>query len=95
MKEYSIMPECSKYYNVRREGLHRHEIFYGSLYRRRSIEDGLVVFLPPELHNMSDKGVHFNKKFDLELKQLGQQVAMDYYGWTEQDFIDRYGKSYL
>lgn len=97
-KEFSIMPESSKYATKRFPGLERHEIFYGSLYRQRSIEDGLVVWLTPEAHR-GYNGIHGSgkdgDKFRQELKQLGQQVAMDYYKWTEQDFIKRYGKSYL
>lgn len=97
MKEFSIMPESSKYAARRFPGLERHEIFYGNN-RRKSIEDGLVVWLTPEQHR-GYNGIHGSgkdgDKFRQELKQLGQQVAMDYYGWTEEQFIKRYGKSYL
>lgn len=97
MKEFSIMPESSKYATKRFPGLERHEIFYGNN-RRKSIEDGLVVWLTPDMHR-GYNGIHGSGKdgdrFRQELKQLGQQVAMDYYKWTEQDFIKRYGKSYL
>lgn len=56
---------------------------------------GLFVFLRPELHNLTDKGVHFNKEFDLYLKKIGQQSAMDCYGWTVEKFISVFGKNYL
>lgn len=92
MSEKCIMPESSLYSTERKEGLHRHEVFYGSLYRKRSIEDGLVVFLKPEMHNMSNEGVHFNKVFDLHLKRIGQQTAMKHYGWNIQDFIHKVRK---
>lgn len=44
---------------------------------------------------MSDDGVHFDKRLDLELKQLGQQKAMEYYGWSIEDFIRIFGRNYL
>lgn len=90
------MPDNSpRWRNKRLNGLVRHEIFFGIRNRKKSIEDGLVVFLTPEMHNMSSKGVHFNKEFDNELKKIGQAVWMSYYGKTEKDFIQRYGKNYL
>ncbi|MCR5652828.1 MAG: hypothetical protein K6F88_03415 [Ruminococcus sp.] len=97
MTEKCIMPGSTEYSNVRYPGLERHEIFFGRN-RKRSIEDGLVVFLTPEkhrgfngAHGSGSDGIAFNKK----LKQLGQRVAMEYYGWTVEDFRKRYGKSYL
>ena len=81
--------------NKRKTGLVRHEVFFGTKNRQKSIEDGLVVFLTPELHNMSNYGVHFNPSFDKELKKIGQKTWMEYYNKTEIDFISRYGRSYL
>lgn len=81
--------------NHREEGLHRHEIFFGTVNRKKSIDDGLVIFLTPELHNMSDVGIHFNHEFDLMVKKAAQRVWMDYYGKTVEDFRKRYGKSWL
>lgn len=96
-KEFCIMPPCSKYATERLPGLERHEIFYGNN-RKKSIDDGLVVFLTPEQHR-GYNGIHGSGKdgdrFRRELKQLGQQVAMEYYGWTIKDFVCRYGKNYL
>ncbi len=95
-KEVSIMPDNPPIWrNKRHAGLVRHEIFFGVRNRKKSIEDGLVVFLRPELHNMGRLGVHFNKDFDNELKQLGQKVWMEHYNKTTEDFIDRYGRNYL
>jgi hypothetical protein len=94
-KEFSIMPPSEIYSIVRHRNLHRHEVFYGSSNRQNSIKYGLVVFLPPELHNMSDKGVHFDKDFDSWLKRRGQAAAMSYYGWDTEQFIQVFGKNYL
>ena len=88
------MPPSELYSTERFDGSHRHEIFYGSN-RKKSIEYGLVVFLTPEMHNMSNAGVHFNHAFDLILKQMGQKAAMDYYGWTIEEFRAIFGKNYI
>ncbi len=93
-KEFTIMPPSTLYSNFRYGNLHRHEIFFGKN-RQNSIKYGLVVFLTPEQHNMSEHGVHFNPEFDKVLKQLGQRAAMEYYGWSISDFIFHFEKNYL
>ena len=94
--EKCIMPSNPpRWYNTRiNDEVARHEVFFGKN-RQKSIEDGLVVFLEPKLHNMSEYGVHFNPSFDKELKEIGQRTWMKYYDKTEEDFIKRYGKNYL
>lgn len=89
------MPESELYSTKRFEGSHRHEVFYGTSNRQKSIKYGLVVFLTPEMHNMSNEGVHFNKAFDNELKQIGQKAAMEKYDLSIEDFIKLFGKNYL
>ena len=93
-KEFCIMPPTELYSNERKGNMHRHEIFFGKN-RQNSIKYGLVVFLTPEMHNASKDGVHFNHTLDLLLKKMGQKVAMDYYGWSVEDFIRIFGKNYL
>ena len=93
-KEFCIMPPSDLYSTERYGNLHRHEVFFGAN-RQKSIKYGLVVFLTPEKHNMSNYGVHFNRAFDLELKKIGQKAAMDYYGWDIEQFREIFGKNYL
>lgn len=104
-EEFCIIPEghvvaknghIYRWYNRRMRNLSRHEIFFGAN-RQKSIKYGLVVFIMPEDHNMSEYGVHGMKghSFDRYLKELGQKTAMDYYGWSEEDFIKIFGRSYL
>lgn len=83
--------------NQRYEGTHRHEIFFGTANRKKSIKYGLVVFIKPEDHNMSEYGVHNRKghEFDMYLKKLGQERAMDEYLWTTEEFIEIFGRSYI
>jgi hypothetical protein len=63
--------------------------------RNKSIEDGCCVYLCPKHHNASNKGVHFNKQLDLELKQSMERRWLEYYNKTIDDFISRYGRNYL
>lgn len=103
--EKCIIPEGMFYRNghlykwasQRMNGLVRHEIFFGTANRKKSIKYGLVVFIKPEDHNMSEYGVHNRKghEFDMHLKKLGQERAMDEYKWTTDEFIDIFGKSYI
>lgn len=104
-KELCIMHEgvfltnehCYRYYSKRVYGTVRHEIFFGTANRKKSIKYGLVVFIRPEDHNMSKYGVHCinGHEFDMHLKKMGQKRAMDKYGWTTSEFIDIFGKNYL
>lgn len=81
----------------RMSGLVRHEIFFGTANRQKSIEYGLVVFIRPEDHNASSYGVHCinGHDFDDYLKKYGQYIAMQTYGWTTEDFTNLFGKNYL
>lgn len=73
----------------------RHEVFFGIRNRQKSIDDGLVVFLEPRLHNKSNKGVHYNKQFRDMMQKEAQKRWMEYYNKTIEDFIKRYGRNYL
>ena len=44
---------------------------------------------------MSNKGVHFNREFDLYLKRIGEKTWCEHYGKTIEDFIKEYGRNYL
>lgn len=67
--------------------------------RQRSEKYGLTVWLCKEHHTGNIHGnrfaVHFNKNFDLSLKKYAQRKAMQYYGWTVEEFIRNIGRSYL
>lgn len=94
-EEFCIMRDNPPLWrNKRFNGSHRHEVFFGNN-RQKSIKDGLVVFLKPELHNMSNEGVHFNSQFRDMMQKEGQRQWMAYYDKSIEDFIKRYGKNYL
>ena len=78
---------CRTIYN-----LHKHHIF-GAANRKHSEKHGLTVYLCGLDHNMSDAGVHFNKKLDTELKQLAQRKFEETH--TREEFRAIFGKSWL
>lgn len=94
-EEFCIMNDNPPMWrNHREEGLVRHEVFFGRN-RQKSIEDGLVVFLTPEMHNGSEYGVHFNPTFDRDLKREGQRRWQEVYNKSSEEFLERYKKNYL
>ena len=92
--ERSILPPSNLYETERFEGSHKHHVF-GASNRKKAEELGLYVFLTPAMHNMSNQGVHFNKAFDYELKQIGQKAAMEKYNWSVDEFREQFGRNYL
>lgn len=73
--------------------LDRHHIFYGTANRRKSEEFGLWIWLCKKHHNMSDEGIHFNRKLDTEVKQMAQGIFEDTY--IHEDFVKIFGRNYL
>lgn len=96
MREFSIMPTNPLYSTERYVGLERHEVFEGrTSNREKSIEDGLVIFIPPSLHRTSNDSIHLNPKNWEWLKVEAQKAWQEHYNKTKEDFIKRYGKNYL
>lgn len=79
----------------RSDWIERHHIFNGTANRKKSEKYGLTVHLCHWCHNEPPYGVHFNSNRDLMLKRLAQEQAMEYYGWTVDEFREIFGKSYL
>ena len=73
--------------------IHIHHVF-GGPNRRLSEADGFIIPLRPDLHNMSDNGIHFNKELDLHFKRLCQEYFEAHMG-TRKEFIEKYGRSWL
>ena len=74
--------------------LERHHIF-GASNRKKSEEDGLVVYLCHECHNEPPNGVHHNVHIMRELHQYGQRLGMEENEADEEAFRRRYGRNYL
>lgn len=69
----------------------RHHCLHGTANRKLADEDGLTVMLCQRCHmNLHDKGT-----CDKELQKIAQRAWMKHNGATVDDFIKRYGKSYL
>lgn len=76
----------------RKWGLHKHHIF-GGPNRQISEKNGFFIWLIPQLHNMSDEGIHFNKEFDLRIKRLCQAEFEKTH--TRDEFMALIGRNYL
>ena len=78
----------------RRDGkLDRHEPMQGNAYRAKSKSDGLWVAL---CHVPCHEGqAHGNREIRERLCQDAQTAAMQHYGWTVDDWRQRYGKNWL
>ena len=75
--------------------LDRHHIFGGSN-RKNSEHDGLCVMLcHSKCHIFGSDAAHQNHDTDVRLKQNGQNYAMAKFGWTVDQFRQRYGKNYI
>lgn len=70
--------------------------FFGTANRKLSIEDGLVIPLCKAKHHAGNLiGIHKDIKLNTKWKKIAQLKWQDYYNKTTDDFIKRYGKSYL
>lgn len=74
--------------------INRHEVF-GGPFRQKSKRLGLWCYLCHNSCHQGTDGVHNNREKELELKRRAQQAAMDFYGWSVEDFIREFGKNYL
>ena len=92
MSKSILQDEKECYITGLKEGLHKHHI-YGAANRKNSEKYGFWVWLSPEWHNMSDYGVHFNKKLDLKLKQNCQRKFEETH--SREEFLEIIGRNYL
>ena len=76
----------------RTEGLHKHHVMNGPL-RRKSEEYGLYIWLTPEWHNMSSKGIHFDQEFDLRVKRYAQKKFEEVY--SHDKWMQEFHKNYV
>ena len=69
----------------------RHEVFHGISYRKRSKALGAWVLLCPDCH----ENVHGCAAVEFPLKRTAQVTICAHYGWTINDFRERFGRNYL
>lgn len=83
--------EC--YITGARTGLHEHHIFAGKN-RDNSEKYGLKIWLIPELHNMTQNGVHYNKDLRDLIHRAGQ-LAFERVHGSREEFVAIFGQNYL
>lgn len=66
---------------------------FGGANRKLSEKYGLKVYL--HHHKCHLHGVHKNAELNKMLKAKVQELAMNYYGWSVDDFRKIFGKSYI
>ncbi len=74
------------------EKLDRHEV-WGGVNRDKSKQYGLWVTLCHESCHLN--GVHADAKEAQRLRTKAQRIAMKHYGWSKEDFIRLFGRSYI
>lgn len=70
---------------------HEHHVFNGTANRKKSEEDGLKVYL----HGTCHEWLHNHPISNRTIKRRVQLVWQEVNNKTEEEFIKRYGKSYL
>ena len=89
----SILQDDTNYCFVcGRYGTEIHHVFYGTANRKLADKYKLVIGLC-YAHHRGNKGVHFNKELDLELKQYAQRRFEKEY--PLHDFLAVFGRNYL
>ena len=81
--------------NANLEPLDEHHCFSGSN-RKLSERYGLLIYLHhAKCHIFGKQSVHQNAEINRAVKAQVQRIAMEHYGWTTEDFIKIFGKSYI
>ena len=81
--------------NANLESLDKHHVF-GKYNRAKSEAYGLTIYLHHSKCHINGKdSVHKNAEIDKSVKRYAQYKAMEKFGWSQQDFIDRFGKNYI
>lgn len=84
---------CGK--NGSSDPLDLHHIF-GGQNRSKSDKLGLVVYLCHDsCHIFGPNAAHRNRDTRLMLRRHGQLKAMEEQGWTEEEFVREFGRSWL
>lgn len=68
---------------------------YGAANRKHSEHYGLKVYLCHNCHNEPPNGVHHNAEIRNALQAKVQEIAMQHYKWSIEDFRAIFGRSWL
>lgn len=94
MAKSIISTEKCCYFCGSHQWLEEHHAF-GGANRQLAEKYGLKVYLCHWCHNEPPQGVHHNRTMRLRLQSVAQEKAMEHYEWSEDDFREIFGKSYL
>lgn len=83
---------CGKNANASYHGLDEHHVFFG-FNRKKSEKYGLKVYICHDSCHIN--GIHKNAELNRKVQAIVQKRAMQYYGWTTDDFIGIFGKNYI
>lgn len=79
----------------RRGGLDKHHVFGGAL-RKKSERYGLFVWLCHEsCHIFGPNSAHGNGDTARMLHERAQRAAMERFGWSREEFREKFYKNYL
>lgn len=83
---------CGRNSNADYFGLDEHHVFFGAN-RKKSEKYGLKVYICHDSCHLN--GVHKSANLNRKVQAVVQKRAMQYYNWTTEDFIRKFGRSYL
>ncbi len=90
----SIMQDSKEcYITGALRGLHRHEVFFGTCNRAKSLEWGCWVYLRADWHTDTSYSVHKDIKLNKRLKREAQAKFEELHG--HEKFMEVFGKNYL
>ena len=90
-----IQSEKECYITKTTSNLQEHHVFNGTANKKLSEKYGLKIWLHQDWHNDTSYSIHGDQSLDDKIKAEIQQKAMDYYGWSVEDFIRIFGKNYI
>ena len=75
--------------------LDKHHIFFGAL-RSKSEKYGLTVYIHhSKCHIFGESAIHRNAAVCRKVQAYAQKKAMERYGWSVEEFIEKFRKNYL
>lgn len=74
------------------QSVHKHHIFFGTGYRKWSEKYKMYTYLCQYHHQDSKQGIHFNRKFDLEVSKRYRDIFI--LKWGENEFERVFGANF-
>ena len=93
MQKNSIIQQDNSYCYVCGKGgnLECHHVFNGTANRKKSDDDGAYIYV----HHTCHMWLHNHPISNKTIKARCQKIWQEHYNKTTNDFIKRYGKSYI